>query len=210
MVKRFFSLLLISAISISSVIYSGNSYAVQAMKTDEISDGGSESAVMDEELIKLLENAEPAEEPAFCDGFGALTWGSPLKDLPETPFTEVVVRGFEFAGYYGSAHYLFDSQDRLVRGVYDFNETLSLEWNEALKIYLSIINHLKSEYGLPSETQRREAPYTIEELIAEGGGAWGEVWGDLKSSDGDQISLFALLQGNGLIEIQFVYLPKQP
>lgn len=204
MLKRFLSLLLISAIAISSVIYGGNSNEVQAAKTDETSDEGSASAVMDEEFIKLLENADPADKPAFCDGFGALTWGSPIEDLPEAPFTEVVVRGFEFAGYYGSAHYLFDSQDRLVRGIYNFNETLSLEWNEALKIYLSIKNHLISEYGLPSEVQREEVPYTIEELIAEGAGAWGEVWKDLTSSDGDQISLFAFLQGNGLIELQFV------
>ena len=79
MVKRLLSLLLISAITIGSVIYSGNSYEVQAEKTDETSEGGSESAVMDEELIKLLENAEPADKPAFCDGFGALTWEVPSK-----------------------------------------------------------------------------------------------------------------------------------
>ena len=125
------------------------------------------------------------------------------------PFTEVVVRGVEYAGYYGSAHYYFDMQDRLVRGVYNFNETLSLEWHEALKIYLSMRNHLISEYGIPSESQRSDGPSTLEELIAEGSGSWCEVW-NLTTSNGEQVALFAILQGNRKIEIQFVSKPKQP
>ncbi len=210
MVKRFLSLLMILATAISFVICGGNLYEVRALNAEETSDEKPASTITDEELIKLLESADPADKPAFCDSFAALTWGSPLEDLPESRFTEVVVRGVEFAGYYGSAHYYFDAQDRLARGIYNFNETLSLEWIEALKIYLSIKNDIISEYGLPSETKRSDGPSTIEELISKGGGAWGEVWRDLTSSDGDKITLFAFLQGNGKIEIQFVNASIKP
>lgn len=158
----------------------------------------------DEELFGLLEEVKPAAEPALCDGFEDLSWGSTLEDLPKAESTEVVCRGVEFAGYYGSAHYIFDAKDHLVMGTYLLNELMSLEWSEALKICLHIRNYLISEYGLPAEVQRSPGPFTIEELINEGSGAWGEMWSDLKSSAGDRIILNAMLQGNGMIEIQFV------
>ena len=158
----------------------------------------------DEELAGLLEDLDPAAEPSSCDGFEDLSWGSSLDDLPKAESTEVVFRGVEFAGYYGSAHYIFDAEDHLVRGIYLFNELMSLDWNEALKVYLHIRKYLISEYGLPSEIQRPEGQSSIEEFIAEGSGAWSEMWQDLTSSDEDQITLFATMQGNGMIEIQFV------
>ena len=89
-------------------------------------DTGTVSIVDDEELYGLLEDLDPATEPALCDGFEDLSWRSTLKDLPKTGFTEVVFRGIEFAGYYGSAHYIFDGEDRLIMGTYLFNELMSL------------------------------------------------------------------------------------
>ena len=156
----------------------------------------------DDEIAGLLEDLDPAAEPSSCDGFKDLSWGSTLDDLPKAESTEVVFRGVEFAGYYGSAHYIFDAEDRLIMGTYLFNELMSLEWSEALKVFLNIRKYLISEYGLPSEVQRSQGPSTIEEFINEGGGAWGEMW-QLTSSDGDQIALSEILQGNGMIEIYF-------
>jgi len=163
------------------------------------------SAVIDEEIAGLLEESNPAEKPAACDGFENLSWGSTLEDLPEAAFTEVVCRGVEFAGYYGSAYYNFDAEDRLVMGVYRLNENATLKWLEALKIFLSVRKYLISEYGIPSEVQRSEnGPSSLEEYIAEGSGAWSEMWAELSSSDGDRIMLTETLQGNGMIEIQFL------
>lgn len=199
-----------SSVTVSE-LSSGEEDAATEAASEKAADSGSEAAnteaasiVIDEETAGLLEDLNPAAEPASCDGFEDLSWGNTLEDLPEAESTEVVFRGVEFAGYFGSAHYIFNAEDRLIMGSYLLNELMSLDWSEALKIYLHIRNYLISEYGLPSEVQRGEGPSTIEELINEGGGAWGETWSDLASSSGDRIILNAMLQGNGMIEIQFI------
>ena len=189
---------------VSEISFAEEDTATEAVSENE-TDEGSASAVIDEEIVGLLEESNPAKEPASCDGFEDLSWGSTLEDLPEAESTEVVCRGVEFAGYYGSAYYNFDAEDRLVMGVYRLNENATLEWLEALKIFLSVRNYLISEYGLPSEVQRStNGPSSLEEYIAEGGGAWSEMWTELLSSEGDSIILAETLQGNGLIEIQFL------
>ncbi len=193
-----------SPAAVSEISSSQESVSTETVSESK-TDAGPASAVIDEEITGLLEDVNPADKPASCDGFEDLSWGSTLEDLPKAESTEVVRRGVEFAGYYGSAYYNFDAEDRLVMGVYRLNENATLEWPEALKIFLSVRKHLISEYGTPSEVQRSSnGPSSLEEYIAEGSGAWSEMWAELSSSEGDWITLTETLQGSGMIEIQFL------
>lgn len=137
--------------------------------------------------VLVLPEVSPAQTPGSCAGFGALEWGEDSDGLFEENLASFAVqRGANYAGYMGSAYYMF-RDDVLWHGELIY---YVLPDKSDLDIYIEVRSYLIETYGEPG-AETGATP--LEDFVRSAEGFCAESW-ELSAEGGGRVRITLLLE----------------